>query len=363
VTSTPGEIRALAIDDQGAVDSAIERPGGPLGVEDKVVGRITSRVPAMAGAFVALPGASADGFLPDSAGAGTLAEGSLLALRVTRGSQGGKGPRLAALPDAAQGPVRLLARGPGAVERLAVLHPEATIFVDRPAVSADLPAALRGRVRVGLGDRAPDVAARWSELADRHVALPGGARMTITPTPALVAIDIDAGSATADRRGKKAAQLMLNRALAPAIARQIRLRHLAGAILIDPAGVAQHSRQQLAAAFAAALTDDPWHPRFLGFTALGLAEILRPRLHPPVHELLVGTHAEALSALAALCSAWEARPGSAGSILATAEVIGALEADAVAREQFRYRTGRYPSLHAEASEGGRTLTWRLFTNL
>ena len=363
MTSTPGEIRSLAIDGQGAVDSAIERPGGPLGVEDRVVGRIASRVSAMAGAFVALPGSSADGFLPDTAGARGLPEGTHLALRITRGPQGGKGPRLASLPEAVQGPVRLLARGPGAVERHALLHPAATIRVDNPAVAADLPAELRSRVTIGLGDLGPDAAAVWSALADNHVDLPGGARMTITPTPALVAIDIDAGSATAERRTKKAAQLALNHALAPAIARQIRLRHLAGGILIDPAGVSRHSRPQLAAAFAAALADDPWHPQFLGFTALGLAEILRSRVYPPLHELLAGPHAEALDALAALCSAWEARPGDACSILAAPEVIGAIDADSFAREQFRYRTGRYPSLHAENSADRGNLRWRLFTNL
>jgi ribonuclease G len=363
VTSSPGEVRGLAVDDQGALDSAIERPGGPLGVGDRVIGRTASRVPAMAGTFVALPAGSADGFLPDMAGARDHPEGTFLALRVTRGSQGGKGPRLAALPEAADGPVRLLARGPGAVERLAALHPDAPIRIDSPAVGIGLTPALRARVTVGLGDCAEDAAASWSALGDRTVALPSGARMTITPTPALVAIDVDAGSATAERRAKKAAQLALNRALAPAIARQIRLRHLSGAILVDPAGVAQHSRPQLAAAFEAALADDPGHPRFLGFTALGLAEILRPRLYPPLHELLTGPHAEALEALAALCSLWESRPAATGAILAATEIIGAIEADTVAREQFRYRTGRYPSLHTESSAASRPRPWRLVTNL
>ena len=363
VTSRPGEIRGLAIDRYGAVDSAIERPGGPLGVEDRIVGRIAARVPAMAGAFVALPGNSGDGFLPDTAGARGLSEGTHLALRVTRGSQGGKGPRLAALPDDVQGPVRLLARGPGVVERLGRLHPEAAIYVDRPAVAGGLPTALRARVTVGLGDDGPEAMAIWSALADNVVDLPGGARMTITPTPALVAIDIDAGSATAERRAKKTAQLALNRALAPAIARQIRLRHLAGAILIDPAGVGQHSRPQLAAAFASALAEDPLHPQFFGFTGLGLAEIQRPRVYPPVHESLSGPHAEGLEALATLSAAWEAQPGSAHSIFATPQIVGAIEADKAALEQFRYRTGRQPSLHAEKPDDRRNFQWRLFTDL
>ena len=316
----------------------------------------------MAGAFVALPGSSADGFLPDTAGAQGVPEGTHLALRITRGAQGGKGPRLAALPDKVSGPVRLLARGPGAVERLASLHPDAAIRVDNPAVSAGLEAAIRVRVTVGLGDLGAEAAGLWSALEDHEVALPGGARMTITPTPALVAIDIDAGSATAERRAKKAAQLALNRALAPAVARQIRLRHLAGAILIDPAGVAQNGRPQLAAAFAAALADDPLRPQFLGFTALGLAEILRPRRYPPLHELLSGAHAEGLAALAALASEWESRPGSADSLLAASDIVGAIEADTAAREQFRDRTGRYPSLHADHAGYGRRVRWRLVTH-
>ena len=363
MTSTPGEIRALALDDHGPLDSAIERPGGPLGVEDQVVGRITSRVPAMAGAFVALPGGAVDGFLPDTAGARGLSEGAHLACRVTRGPQGGKGPRLAAIPGEAQGPVRLLSRGPGAVERLALLHPEATIRIDRPGVGAALPPRLRPRVQVGLGDRADRAASVWDALAEPEVALAGGARMTITPTPALVAIDIDAGSATAERRGKKDAQLALNQALAPAIARQIRLRHLAGAILIDPAGVPQRARRQLTDAFAAAFAADPLLPQFLGFSALGLAEILRPRLHPPLHELLRGAHAEGLAALAALCAAWEERPGGPELIVAMPEIIRAIEMDGVARQQFRDRTGRPPSLHADGSMGDRQPSWRLVTNL
>jgi hypothetical protein len=218
-------------------------------------------------------------------------------------------------------------------------------------------------VTVGLGDDADRAASVWEALAEPEVALAGGARMTITPTPALVAIDIDAGSATAERRAKKDAQLALNRALAPAIARQIRLRHLAGAILIDPAGVPQRTRPQLTDAFAAAFAGDPLTPRFLGFSALGLAEILRPRLHPPLHELLRGAHAEGLAALAALCAAWEQRPGGTETLAAMPAIIAAIEMDIVAREQFRDRTGRPPSLHADGSVGGWQRSWRLVTNL
>lgn len=362
-TSSPGEVRALALRDTVALDSAIERPGGPLEAEDQLIGRITARVPAMAGAFVALPGGS-DGFLPDTAGAPDLAEGQHLRLRVTRGGQGGKGPRLALLDDgAAEGPPRLLARGPGAVARLSALHPEAAILVDRPALAASLPVGLRPRVTVGLGDLAPRAAALWSALAEREVVLANGARFSIWPTPALTAIDIDTGSATAERRGKKDMQLALNRAVIPAVARHIRLRHLAGAIVVDPAGMPARQRRALAEAFQAALAADPLAPRFLGFSALGLAEIQRTRQAPPLHELLATPHALALAALADLTRAAEADPAKRLGLAMAPALLGALDADSAALDQFRDRTGRMPSLSIESIFAEPDRPWRLVTEL
>lgn len=348
--------------DGRAIDSAIERPGGPLAPEDQVIGRLRAHVPAMAGAFVALPDGSEDGFLPDTAGATGLAEGTPLALRVTRGAQGGKGPRLARLDAAtAEGPPRLLAHGPGAIERLAALHPEAAIRVDHPAVAAALPPVLRGRAQVGLGDQAAQAAEIWAALAETEVRLPGGGRFSITPTPALVAIDLDAGSLTGERRGKKDMLVALNRRLIPAVARHIRLRHLSGAIVVDAAGLAQRQRPLLADAFRDALAADPLAPRFLGFTALGLAEIQRSRIQPPLHALLSGAEAEALAALAALADLVLARPGEAHSLALAPSLLGAVEADRVARDQFRDRTGLPPALRIDHDLGETKRPWRLVT--
>lgn len=363
-TSSPGEIRALAVRGTTALDTAIERPGGPFGLDDRVIGRITAAVPAMAGAFVALPGNGPEGFLPDTAGAAGLPAGAYLALRITRGPQGGKGCRLAALPDTpAEGPPRLLSRGPGAVERLAQLHPDAAILVDRPGLAASLPQALRPRVTVGLGDEAPFAQSLWAALAEPEVVLSNGARFTITPTPALTAIDVDTGSATAEKRAKKDAQLALNRAVVPAIVRHIRLRHLAGAILVDPAGLPQRQRPLLAESFQTALASDPLGAKFLGFSALGLAEIQRRRGSSPLHELLTGDHAEGLAALAALAEIIEMRPAARDRLAVSPGVLGAIDADSVAIEQFRDRTGRLPSLYAESVFQDRYQPWRLVTDL
>ena len=96
----------------------------------------------------------------------------------------------------------------------------------------------------------------------------------------------------------------------------------------------------LAPEFARALQDDPLAPRFLGFSALGLAEILRPRVHPPLHELLSGPHAAGLRALRRIAAEAAARPAAGFALRAAPDVVAALQADAEALADLARRTGR-----------------------
>lgn len=307
-------------------DVAIWRPAAPDGVGDLHRGRVTARVRAMGGCFVALDGA--EGFLPESEG--QASEGQMIGVRITRAAQGGKGPRLSARLSDAQtamlgsGPPALLARGPDALARLQALHPQAEIVHDtvlHPAFPPELEEA-------------------WEALAAPHAPLPGGAVMQVHPTPALVAIDIDLGAATGARESKQRSQREANRALLPELARQIRLRNLGGAIVVDLGGMTAKERVALAPDFTRALAEDPLQPRFLGFTALGLAEILRPRIHPMLHETLAGPHAAGLAGLRQLCRTAAAQPAQALALRASADVAAALQADGFAREDVRARTGR-----------------------
>lgn len=343
-TASPGEIRVAAVDAAGLLDYAIDRPGRPDGVGDLYRGRLSARVPALAGAFVEL--GEATGFLPDSEG-GAAPEGSLLAVRVTRAPQGGKGPRLSARLTEAEQAVGaaspkqgLIARGPGAVEQLAALHPGAAIQLDSPALAARLRPVLGARLH--LVPRAFDDAleAATAALAEPQASLPGGATLTITPTPALTALDLDLAAATATKRGKRDAHEAANRAALPALARQIRLRNLGGGIVLDLAGLSPKRRAALAPALEAALAPDPLRPRLLGFTALGFAEILRPRIHPPLHELLAGPHAAALAALREAAARVAASPATALRLRAAPALVTALRADTVALADFADRAGR-----------------------
>jgi Ribonuclease E/G family len=350
VSASPGEERAAALDEDGRlVDLALWRPGAPDGIGDIYRARVAKRAQALGGAFVAL-GDAPDGFLPDTAGAAGLAEGALLAVRVVRAPQGGKGPRLSARLDEgerfAAGPVGLVRRGPDPVLRLAKLWPDAPIEVAGAGALARLAAALPGRARAGGGfDEALE--AEVAGLADPAVGLAGGAALHIDPTPALVAIDLDIGGAAGGRLPARAAHQAFNLAAIPEIARQIRLRNLSGAILVDLAGLTPRQRRRLADAFTSALASDPLAPRFLGFTALGLAEILRPRVAPPLHELLDGAHAAGLAALRAAAAEDRATPAGSWALRAAPAVVSALQHDPVALGEFARRTGRTLMLRSD----------------
>jgi Ribonuclease G/E len=341
--ASPGEVRVAVVRDGMLLDYAIWRPGAPDGVGDIHRGRVIARVPAMAGAFVALDGA--EGFLPDSDGGAALTEGDFVPVQVTRAAQGGKGPRLTArfASDAVllgDGPAALIVPGPGALLELAARFPDAGVWADDSALAA--------RVRPALGDRLclcarafdDDVDEQVEALAQPSVDLPDGARLHIHPTPALVAIDVDAGGATGGGRGKAASHLAVNRAVLPALAQQIRLRNLSGAVLVDFAGLPARRRSSLAPDLHAALADDPLRPRLLGFTTLGFAEIVRTRVHPPLHELLAGPHAAGLAALRAIAMQVGVAPHRLPVLRASPAIVSALQADAEALAALAHRAGR-----------------------
>ncbi len=350
----PGQVRVAAWDGGTLVDYALWRPGAPDGVGDIHRGRIITHMPSLAGSFVAIEGA--EGFLPDSEG-GDAPDGTMLTVRVSRAAQGGKGPRLSGkgLEPAVSAPPALLRRGPDAVLRLATLYPAAPVLIDEAGQFARLRPLLGARLHRVPRAFDDDVEDQVAALASPSAELPGGARIHVFPTPALTAIDLDLGSLSGGKSGKRATHEAANRAAIPALVRQIRLRNLAGAILVDLAGLSPKRRAALGPALAEALAQDPLQPRFLGFSALGLAEILRPRVHPPLHELLNTPHAQGLAGLAALAAEAALRPAGALALHASPAIIRALRADTAASEDILHLTGRPLVLAEDAS----LLSWRI----
>ncbi|MGI4746561.1 MAG: ribonuclease E/G [Janthinobacterium lividum] len=361
---SPGEIRiAVASDDadQGwtLLDYVLWRPGAPDGVGDLHRGRVDGVVPALGGMFVVLETGS--GFLPLRDGMAALSQGDRVLVRVSRSAQGGKGPRLILAPDAADqklsGPVELLVRGPDPLVRLANTYPAATITTDDPSLASILAPALRDRIRLADEAIPAELEALIDELSSPEVTLPGGMRASIHPTPALVAIDMDTGSASAGRQTKQTAQFAANRLAIAPLLHQLRLRNLSGAIMVDLAGLASRKRAALRPDIEAALALDPLQPRLLGFTALGLAEILRPRIHPPLHELLSGPHAAGLAALREAMHHIATPPHRLPRLVAGLGVATALERDGAAREALARRAGRPISIRMDPSLP--SLAWKL----
>jgi Ribonuclease G/E len=150
------------------------------------------------------------------------------------------------------------------------------MVVDEGAEQARLAQAL-GRERVMRGEAFEDALESEIALLDgAEVPLGGGGRLLISPLPALTAVDVDSGGA---------APVAANRAALSAFARQVKLRDLAGPILLDLAGLSVKQRAGLEAPLRAALAEDGL-AQLLGLGPLGLFELRRARIHPPLHEVL-----------------------------------------------------------------------------
>ncbi len=334
------------------IDHALWRPGAPDGYGDLHRTRVIARAPTLGGAFVTLDGAP-DGFLPDREADPLPRAGDLLGIRVSRSALGGKGPRVTARLDAADasasasGGARLIRRGPTPLDELLDAHPALPIATAEPSLAALVtprPALIQA------GD--PEVAAMFAGLRELTLDLPGGARASIHPTPALVAIDVDTGREDDGKRAKQMAQFAANRLLLPRLLHELRLRNLSGAILIDLAGLAARKRARLAPEIETALARDPLRPRLLGFTALGLAEIVRRRRRPALHELGAGVGACALDAAEALWRAASATRRGRFALRLDPALVHAIEQDQVLTADLARDTGYRLILRADPSLGG-----------
>ncbi len=336
VICSPGEARVALLAPK-LTDYAVWHPAFPDRVGDIYLGHVADIRPDLGGRFVALPDGL--GFLPDAGCETRAGKGDRVVVRVTRAAQGGadgKGVRLTArLTEAeaaayarADGPARRLAAGPDPVARLAATHPAAVIEVDEAGLAARLSASLPGRVRLVRRAMEPSLAEVLARLEAPVWYLPGGARLHVTPTPALTAIDVDMGQA-GGANGKAVAQARFNAALLPELARQIRLRNLGGAILVDFAGMPARRRPDLAVGLRAALADDPLGARLAGFTALGFAEIVRRRVHAPLHEVLAGAPARLAAGTRQALAA--ARPGVVPVLALAPTLMACFDTDAAVR--------------------------------
>lgn len=175
-------------------------------------------------------------------------------------------------------------------------------------------------------------------LAAPKVALEGGGAVTIQPTRALTAIDVDSGPRDG-LGGTGSTARRVNIAAAREIARQMRLREIGGLIVIDFIDMANPADQAAVLhALKAGFSDDPAPVRIAPFSAFGLVEMTRQRRRAaPGYEsdcercdgtgVIASPRAAMVAALRALRRAGAGAPGRTVRLVAAPEFITGLKAD------------------------------------
>lgn len=217
-------------------------------------------------------------------------------------------------------------------------RPPTRVVTDDMAVLRDLRAAFPS-AEVAAEEPTLDIDAVFdAALADR-IALAGGGLVHLEQAHAATVIDVDTGMP--EMRSPGRAALATNVEAVRTIARQIRLRNLAGGIVIDFVGVeGPGPRDRVRAALAEGLAGDPAEPQLLGWTRLGHFELVRPRRGRPLADLLlepvpggglIKTAATvALEALRALARSARRQPATNWRLVVAPAVAEALRGTAAA---------------------------------
>lgn len=319
----PGETRAAIVYGKAVWQVDHFRDGAPAALGGVFLGRVRHLDPAMNAAFVDI-GLAADGFLRarDAAGvkkggpekakskksgrrariAELVHEGQAIVVQVAAEGFADKGPRLARLPDdvadATDGsekqapaclepppePVaRILAGCAGEVSRVVCNDGGLEAAARRWLGDAGLDTKV-GRENGSLF-AAYEVEDAIAEALAPRVAVGGGAELVFDQTETLCAIDVNSAR-HAGRAGGGPRDV--NLAVAPEIARQLRLRAIGGAIVIDALKMARGDDQkQVLTALRRHLKDDPAACHVLGISNLGLIEMTRTRLGPSLAERML----------------------------------------------------------------------------
>ena len=118
-----------------------------------------------------------------------------------------------------------------------------------------------------------------------RVDLPSGGYLIIEPTEALVVVDINSGSFTRSATSRETV-LWTNFEAATELARQLRLRNLAGVIVVDFIDMDHRSDQlRVLEHFTKELKPDKSRPQIAQLTELGLVELTRKRQGQNIYEL------------------------------------------------------------------------------
>jgi Rne/Rng family ribonuclease len=123
-----------------------------------------------------------------------------------------------------------------------------------------------------------DVAGQIDTALAPRIVLESGVEVLFEPGETLCAIDVDSAAAGGRQGRAPRRPIDVNLEAAPAIAQQLRLRNIAGAVVIDFVNMrSTYDRDKVQAALAEAMADDPVPTQLYGFTRLGHFELTRAR--------------------------------------------------------------------------------------
>ncbi len=389
---SPGEIWA-ALDEDGELAALrLMRTGAPSRVGEIFLGRVVALRPELPAALVDI-GLDRPGFLDardadPQGGIAGLTEGQALIVEVTKEARadkaaglrvlrarGAKRERIETAARGAKPPARLAAaRTPVAALLAGFLdaRPDRIVIDDRAAfaeargfLAREAPAfadVLALHAEATPLFEAAGLAGALESVLGARVELPCGGALHIEPTHAGTMIDVDSGRAPA---------LAANLEAAREAARQIRLRNLAGPIVIDFVGLKKRqARDEVLAALEAALGADPEKPDILGWTRLGHVELVRRRRAAPLADILFertldgALRKTALTVALAILRAAErearAQPGKALAVSVHPEIAAALTEGegGAARRALEARLGLTLGIEAEPQRGRETFDIR-----
>ena len=196
----------------------------------------------------------------------------------------------------------------------------------------------------------------------RRVDLAGGGSIVIDEVTALTAIDVNTGGRS--ESGAEETALRTNLEAAAEIARQLRLRNIAGTIIIDFVPMRRRDNgTQVVEALRKAVTGDRSPTHVFGFSRLGLVEMTRQRRRPALARSLLAdcpacggagrtrsADTVAFDILRALPRAARTTPGAGLTVTAAPSVVTALEGPVAASfAGVVERLGARPALIADTA--------------
>jgi Ribonuclease G/E len=139
----------------------------------------------------------------------------------------------------------------------------------------------------------PDIESAFDEATSETITLPGGGALRIQPTAALVAIDLDT-SGRNDSGRAAARALRINTDATRELARQISLRNLGGAIVLDCVSpINREAGLKLRDSFLSAFADlSQRHAKALAPSVFGLMEASIAWGETPISDRLLDRHGE-----------------------------------------------------------------------